>query len=760
MGIGQAERSAIVISGARENNLKDVSVRIPKGLLTVFTGVSGSGKSSIVFDTIAVESQRQLNEAFPAYLRNRLPHYERPRAEAIENLSPAIVVDQRHVGGNSRSTVGTMTEIHPILRVLFSRHGSPSAGHSSAYSFNDPQGMCPECEGLGHVVRLDLRELLDEDKSLGEGAIRFPAFAVGTATWQLYAESGLFDPDKPLRDFTEAERELLLYGGGFKVARASRRGVYQNEYEGVVGIMNRRYLKRAPGAGTGKTQQALERLTTRGRCPACGGARLNQAALASTIGGHTIADHCAMEVTDLIAELERIDDPVAVPVATAALAALRRLETFGLGYLSLDRETSTLSGGEAQRLKTVRHLGSSLTGMTYIFDEPSTGLHPRDVRRLGELLLGLRDRGNTVLVVEHDPHVIALADHVIDMGPAAGTDGGQVLFQGGVAALREAGTPTGLALSRPLTVKRSPRTPSGVLTIRAANLHNLLDLTVGIPTGVLTAVTGVAGSGKSTLISKVFTAQHPRSVVVDQSAIGGSSRSTPATYIGVMDTVRELFAQAGGADPALFSFNSAGACPACQGKGYVQTDLAFLDPVTTVCEVCEGRRFRPEALAHRLRGRTVAEVLDLTVDQARGFFTEPAVSRALDTLGEVGLGYLTLGQPLSTLSGGERQRLKLATRLRESGAVYVFDEPTAGLHVSDVDRLLALLDRLVDGGNTVIVVEHDLQVIANADWVVDLGPGAGRHGGRVLYEGTPAGLLTADGSHTAEYLRREVAGAA
>ncbi|WP_067173471.1 ATP-binding cassette domain-containing protein [Microtetraspora niveoalba] len=750
------DRQDIVVTGARENNLKDVSLRIPKERLTVFTGVSGSGKSSMVFATIAVEAQRQLNETFPAFVRNRLPGHERPQAEVIDNLSAAVVVDQRPPTGNSRSTVGTMTEIHPILRVLFSRHGTPSAGPSTAYSFNDPQGMCPECDGLGRIVRLDMSRLLDEERSLREGAIRFPSFAVGTATWQLYAESGLFDPDKPLRDYTESERELLLHGGGFRVQRASRRGVYQNEYEGVVRRIERLHLKREPGAGKGRIGEALREMTSAGTCPACRGARLNPAALASRIDGRSIADLSAMEIGDLIAVLERLDDPVAAPVAAAALAGLRRIEAVGLGYLSLDRETSTLSGGEGQRLKTVRHLGSSLTGMTYIFDEPSVGLHPRDVHRLGDLLLALRDKGNTVLVVEHDRDIIALADHVIDMGPGAGADGGQVVFEGPLAALRDADTVTARTLRRRPAVKAVPRTPTGALTVRAATLHNLRDLTVAVPTGVLTAVTGVAGSGKSTLMSRVFTAQHPSAIVIDQSAVGGSSRSTPATYVDVMDTVRALFAAANRVEAGLFSFNSIGGCPACQGRGLIETDLAFMDPVTTVCEACEGRRYRPEVLGYTLGGRDIVEVLAMTADEAFGFFEDASVSRGLATLREVGLGYLTLGRPLATLSGGERQRLKLARELRDTGQVYVFDEPTTGLHMADVDMLLALLDRLVDGGNTVIVVEHDLDVIRHADWVIDLGPGAGRNGGRVVFEGTPAGLAADGRSHTAEYLRRDL----
>ncbi|MFJ1618650.1 ATP-binding cassette domain-containing protein [Streptomyces sp. NPDC088251] len=760
-GRGNARFSGdIVLGGARENNLKNISLTVPKGKITVFTGVSGSGKSSIVFSTIAVESQRQLNETFPWYVRNRLARYERPRAEVMENLSTAIVVDQKPIGGNSRSTVGTMTEIHPILRVLFSRHGKPSAGPSNLYSFNDPHGMCETCEGLGRTTTVNLDRLLDESKTLNEGAINFPSFAVGTAQWQLYAESGLFNPDTPLARFTDQERELFLHGGGFRVDRRSRHSVYKNEYEGVVARFTRRYLKRDGQTLSDRDREAVARVVTEGPCPECGGARLNAAARRSKIGTHSIADYTAMEIGELIEVLTTIDDPVAKPVATAALAVLRRIEAVGLGYLSLNRETSTVSGGEGQRLKIVRHLGSSLTDVTYIFDEPSVGLHPRDVHRLNELLLALRDKGNTVLVVEHDREVIAIADHVIDMGPGAGVHGGEVVFEGTVAELCISDSLTGQRLSTVSGLNQAPRAPTGTFTITGADLHNLKDITVDIPAGVLTAVTGVAGSGKSTLVSSVLAAQQPDAIIVDQSAIGISPRSTPATYINIMDTIRKLFARANGVDAGMFSFNSTGGCPACKGRGLIDNDLAFLDPVTTVCEVCEGQRYRHEVLDYRLDGHNIVQTLSLSVEGALDHFTERTVLRRLAMLREVGLPYLTLGQPLSTLSGGERQRLKLADRLRETGSLYIFDEPTTGLHMADVETLLALLDRLADGGNTVIVIEHDLDVIKHADWVIDLGPEAGRHGGHIIFEGTPEQLSTTQGSFTAEYLRRDLAQAA
>ncbi|MFD8524782.1 ATP-binding cassette domain-containing protein [Streptomyces capillispiralis] len=746
----------ITITGAGENNLKDVSLRIPKGRLTVFTGVSGSGKSSVVFDTIAVESQRQLAETFTWFVRSRLPKYERPHAEALEHLTPAIVVDQRPIGGHSRSTVGTMTDVSSVLRVLFSRHGTPSAGPATAYSFNDPSGMCPACDGLGRTVRPDWDRILDPDRSLAEGAVRFPPFAAGTWQGQAYTNSDELDPHKPVREFTAAEREFLMRGRpGSKVTVSGTGGTWTTEYEGLADRFERLYLKRDLAGMSQRTRDTVREFLAEGVCAACGGARLNEAALASRIGGRSIADCARMQVTDLIAVLREIDDPVAAPIARAAVAALERIERIGLGYLSLDRETTTLSGGEGQRLKTVRHLGSSLTGMTYIFDEPSVGLHPRDVHRLGELLLRLRDKGNTVLVVEHDPDVIALADHVVDMGPGAGTGGGRVVFEGTPDALAASGTLTGRCLRRRTAVKDAVREAVGELWVKGAHRHNLREVTVRFPAGVLTAVTGVAGSGKSTLVAE-FTAAHGDAVVVDQSSIGISARSTPATYLGIMDTVRKIFARETGAEPGLFSFNSEGACGTCEGRGIMYTDLAFMDPVTTTCPACEGRRFKDEVLRLTVGGHSVADVLEMTAEQALDLFDDTGVRRRLRALRDVGLTYLTLGQPLSTLSGGERQRIKLATRLHRTGAVYVLDEPTTGLHMADVDGLVALLDRLVDAGNTVLVVEHNLDVVARADWVIDLGPGGGRDGGRVVFEGTPAQLLEAEGSFTGQHLRRAV----
>ncbi|GHA94750.1 thiamine ABC transporter permease [Streptomyces tendae] len=748
----------ISITGARENNLQDVTLRIPKGRLTVFTGVSGSGKSSVVFDTIAVESRRQLNETFTWFVRNRLPKYERPHADALEGLTPAIVVDQRPVGGHSRSTVGTMTDIHSVLRVLFSRHGTPGAGGATAYSFNDPSGMCPGCDGLGRRVQPDWDRILDPARSLADGAVRFPPFAAGTWQGQTYTNTEELDTGKPVGDFTAAERAFLMRGRpGSRVTVSGSGGTWSTEYEGLADRFERLYLKRDLSGMSERTRDLVRGFLVEARCPDCGGARLNAAALATRIDGRSIADCSRMQITDLIAVLREIDDPVALPVAGAAVAALERVEAIGLGYLSLDRETATLSGGEGQRLKTVRHLGSSLTGMTYIFDEPSVGLHPRDVGRLGDLLLRLRDKGNTVLVVEHDPDVIALADHVVDMGPRAGAGGGRVVFEGTPASLAASDTLTGRCMRRRTAVKETVRTPTGELWVKGAERYNLREVTVAFPTGVLTAVTGVAGSGKSTLVAEL-TGTHPDAVVVDQSAIGISARSTPATYLGIMDTVRKVFARETGTEPGFFSFNSAGACGTCEGRGTIHTDLAFMDPVTTTCHDCEGRRFREEVLRLTVDGRSVADVLAMTADQALGFFSDPGIRRRLRALRDVGLTYLTLGQPLSTLSGGERQRIKLATRLHRTGAVYVLDEPTTGLHMSDVEGLLALLDRLVDAGNTVVVVEHNLDVVAHADRVIDLGPDGGRDGGRVIFEGTPRELLAARGSSTAEHLRRATRG--
>ncbi len=748
-----ASVDVIRVLGASEHNLRDVSLEIPKNKITVFTGVSGSGKSSIVFDTIAVESQRQLYATFPAFVLNFLPRYERPHAEAIENLTAPVIIDQQPVGGGPRSTVGTMTDIYSMVRAMFARFGSPSAGFVYNYSFNVPQGMCPDCDGLGMTVRADPERLVDRGKSLNEGAILLPGYGVGSGDWQLYGNSGRFDPDKKLADYTEAEYQDFLYGSGGKVELTFAKGTWKAEYEGLAAKFTRTRLQRDTSTLSEKTREQMQKFLTEGVCSTCRGARLNAAALATEIGDRNIADWSSMQITDLMAVLDEITDPAALGLADAIRTALRRVADIGLGYLSLDRPTSTLSGGEGQRLKMIKHLSSTLIGMTYIFDEPSVGLHPRDVGRLNDLLKALRDKGNTVLVVEHDPDVIRIADHIVDVGPRAGVHGGQVVFQGSFAELRDADTPTGAGLRRPFTLKDTFRAATGKLLIENATVHNLRDVTVAIPTGVLTSVTGVAGSGKSSLIRDVFVREHPEALFVDQSPIAASSRSTPATYLGLMDPIRKLFAKATGESPSLFSFNSDGACQQCEGRGVVVTEIAYMDPVATHCDACDGRRFSENVLGHTLRGKSIADVLEMSAEEALGFFPEKALNAKLRTMNEVGLEYLSLGQAMSTLSGGERQRIKLATQLQNTGSIYVLDEPTTGLHMSDVDTLLALMDGLVDRGNTVVVIEHNLDVVAHSDWVIDLGPDGGKDGGRIVFTGTPADLMDHPTSLTGEYLR-------
>ncbi|MBB6099259.1 excinuclease UvrABC ATPase subunit [Deinobacterium chartae] len=738
----------IEVRGARENNLKNVSLDIPKHRITVFTGVSGSGKSSLVFDTLAAEAQRQLNETFTTFVQGFLPHYGQPDVDHIENLNAPIIINQKRVGGGARSTVGTFTDISVLLRLLFSRVGQPHVGPAYLFSFNHPQGMCPECEGLGRSVQLDLDRFLDRSRSLNGGAILHPDFGVGKWIWKLYTLSGLFDNDKPLAEYTEHEWQTLLYGADVRIDL----GGFSSQYEGLVERFTRMYIKKDPGAMSERNRAVFERFVTTRTCPLCQGARLNQAVLNCRIDGYNIAELSHLEATELIRVLAALRTPAPARLVEKLTERLGQLVDIGLGYLSLDRETATLSGGESQRIKMIRHLGNSLTDMLYILDEPSVGLHARDVERLNVLLRRLRDKGNTVLVVEHDPDVIAAADHVIDMGPGAGTHGGKVVFQGSVTQLRAADTLTGRALRESLPVKTRVRPPSGRMTIQQACAHNLKNVTVDIPTGVLTVVTGVAGSGKSTLINRVFLEQHPDAVVIDQSRVATSSRSTPATYTGIMDDIRQAFARANRVSASLFSFNSAGSCPNCAGLGVVYTDLAFMEGITSVCEVCEGRRFKAEVLEYRLRGRTISDVLDLTVEEAREFFSEKRVRAVIEAMSDVGLDYLKLGQPLSTVSGGEGQRLKLATELHKQGSVYVMDEPTTGLHLSDIRRLMAIIDRLVDAGNTVILIEHHLDVIRQADWIIDLGPEGGSAGGEVLFAGPPQQLAGCARSITARFV--------
>ena len=741
----------IEIRGARENNLKDVSLRIPKRKITIFTGVSGSGKSSIVFDTIATEAQRQLHENFSLFIRSFLPRYPQPEADAIENLSMAVIVDQKRLGGGSHSTVGTITDIYGVLRLLFSRLGQPHAGYSNAFSFNEPQGMCPECQGLGKKVGVAADDFLDLSKSLNEGAVQVPFWS---ANWEqgMYKASGFFDNDKKLKNFTKEEMDLLLYGKDRKFKAKFGGNTINLTYAGIIEKIERSYVRRDIKTLSERTRKAVEPYLKPRPCPLCKGARLSQAALASRIGKWNIAELAAMEIDDLIPVVRAITGAVAAPVVSALVERLEHMSDIGLGYLSLDRETDTLSGGESQRVKMVKHLGSSLVDVMYVFDEPSIGLHPRDVHRLNELLGKLRDKGNTVLVVEHDRDVIAVADHIVDVGPGAGTAGGTIMFQGDYAGLRRSDTITGRHLSSQLPVKERVRTPKGKLAIRHAKANNLRDVSVDVPSGVLTVVTGVAGSGKSSLISDVFVPQHPDAVVVDQSPVGTSTRSNPATYTGVMDDVRKVFAATNKVDAGLFSFNSKGACEKCNGSGVLYTDLAFLDGVKLPCDTCEGRRFKDEVLAYRVDGKSITDVLALTVTQALEFFTQKEIVRKLEAMRDVGLGYLTLGQPLSTLSGGECQRIKLASELHKKGNVYVLDEPTTGLHMSDLTQLMTIIDRLVDAGNTVIAIEHNLDVIRRADHVIDLGPEGGSKGGRVIFEGTPRQLMDAPGSLTGQHL--------
>ncbi|MER7720541.1 excinuclease ABC subunit UvrA [Streptomyces flaveolus] len=768
----------IRVHGARENNLKDVSIEIPKRRLTVFTGVSGSGKSSLVFDTIAAESQRLINETYSAFVQGFMPTLARPEVDVLDGLTTAISVDQQRMGGDPRSTVGTATDANAMLRILFSRLGEPHIGPPSAYSFNTASvrasgaitvergskkavkatyertgGMCTRCEGRGTVSDIDLSQLYDDSKSLSEGAFTIPGWKSDSQwTVQVYAQSGFVDPDKPIRDYTEKELHAFLHGEPVKV---KVNGVNLT-YEGLIPKIQKSFLSKDKEAMQPHIRAFVERAVTFTTCPECDGTRLSEGARSSRIGKVSIADACAMEIRDLAEWVRSLDEPSVAPLLTALRHTLDSFVEIGLGYLSLDRPAGTLSGGEAQRVKMIRHLGSSLTDVTYVFDEPTIGLHPHDIQRMNGLLLRLRDKGNTVLVVEHKPETIAIADHVVDLGPGAGTAGGTVCFEGTVEGLRASDTITGRHLDDRAGLKESVRKPAGALEIRGATTHNLRGVDVDIPLGVLCVVTGVAGSGKSSLIHGSVPAGADV-VSVDQSPIKGSRRSNPATYTGLLDPVRKAFAKANGVKPALFSANSEGACPTCNGAGVVYTDLAMMAGVATPCEDCEGKRFQASVLEYHLGGRDISEVLAMPVTEAEKFFgageaRTPAAHRILERLADVGLGYLTLGQPLTTLSGGERQRLKLATHMADKGGIYVLDEPTTGLHLADVEQLLGLLDRLVDSGKSVIVVEHHQAVMAHADWIIDLGPGAGHDGGRIVFEGTPADLVAARSTLTGEHL--------
>ncbi|MFI0264558.1 ATP-binding cassette domain-containing protein [Streptomyces sp. NPDC017056] len=769
----------IRVHGARENNLKDISVEIPKRRLTVFTGVSGSGKSSLVFNTIAAESQRLINETYSAFVQGFMPTLGRPEVDVLEGLTTAITVDQQRLGADPRSTVGTATDANAMLRILFSRLARPHIGPPSAYSFNTASvrasgaitvergnktkaqkatfsrtgGMCPRCEGRGTVSDIDLTQLYDDSKSLSEGAFTIPGWKSDSQwTVQVYAQSGFVDPDKPIRRYTKKELRDFLYGEPVKV---KVNGVNLT-YEGLIPKIQKSFLAKDKEAMQPHIRAFVERAVTFTTCPECDGTRLSEAARSSLIDGVGIADACAMQISDLAAWVGGLGEPSVAPLLTSLRHTLDSFVEIGLGYLSLDRPSGTLSGGEAQRVKMIRHLGSSLTDTTYVFDEPTVGLHPHDIQRMNNLLLQLRNKGNTVLVVEHKPETIAIADHVVDLGPGAGTEGGTVCFEGTVEGLRAGGTLTGRHLDDRAALKETVRKPTGALEIRGATAHNLRDVDVDIPLGVLCVVTGVAGSGKSSLVHGSIPAGADV-VSVDQGAIKGSRRSNPATYTGLLDPVRKAFAKENGVKPALFSANSEGACPECNGAGVIYTDLAMMAGVATTCEECEGKRFDASVLEYTLGGRDISEVLAMSVAEAEEFFgagaaRTPAAHKILQRLDAVGLGYLKLGQPLTTLSGGERQRLKLATHMAEKGGVYVLDEPTSGLHLADVEQLLGLLDRLVDSGKSVIVVEHHQAVMAHADWIIDLGPGAGHDGGRVVFEGTPADLVAARSTLTGEHL--------
>jgi excinuclease UvrABC ATPase subunit len=776
------------VHGARENNLKDIRVEIPKRRLTVFTGVSGSGKSSLVFDTIAAESQRLINETYSAFVQGFMPTLARPEVDVLEGLTTAIVVDQQRMGagaGGIRSTVGTATDANAMLRILFSRLGQPHIGSPSAFAFNVPSvrasggitiergarktvkatfsrtgGMCPRCEGMGSVTDIDLTQLFDDSKSLAEGALTIPGYTADGWNYRLYAASGFVDPDKPIRQYSKKERQDFLYHEPTRMKIAN----INMTYEGLIPRIQKSILSKDKQAMQPHIRAFVDRAVTFTACPECGGSRLSEAARSSRIGAINIADACAMQISDLAEWVRGLDEPSVAPLLAALGHTLDSFAEIGLGYLSLERPSGTLSGGEAQRIKMIRQLGSALTDVTYVFDEPTTGLHPHDIERMNDLLLRLRDKGNTVLVVEHEPETIAIADHVVEFGPGAGTEGGTVCFEGTVEGLRASGTLTGRHLEDRAALKQTVRTPAGALEIRGAAAHNLRDVDVDIPLGLLVVVTGVAGSGKSSLLHSSIPAG-AGVVSIDQVAIRGSRRSNPATYTGLLDPIRKAFAKANGVKPALFSANSEGACPNCNGAGVIYTDLAMMAGVATTCEECEGKRFQASVLGHHLGGRDISEVLAMSVTEAEEFFgageaRTPAAHAILDRLADVGLGYLSLGQPLTTLSGGERQRLKLATRMAEKGSrrmggtdsIYVLDEPTSGLHLADVEQLLGLLDRLVDSGKSVIVVEHHLAVMAHADWIIDLGPGAGHDGGRIVFEGTPADLIAARPTLTGEHL--------
>ena len=741
----------IKIRGLKQNNLKNISLDIPKNKIVVFTGVSGSGKSSIVFDTVAAESQRQMNETYTAWVRGRLPKYDKPNVEWIENLNPSVIIDQNRLGGNARSTVGTISDMYSLLRLLFSRIGKPAVGPASYFSFNNPNGMCPTCAGIGKVMDFDVANLIDPEKTYDEGIFLLPAFGTGKYYWKVYRRPEYFRTDVPWKDLNEEEQNILLYGsrtpGGERIDK---------KLEGVYNQFKRLVLMKGAEEQTDYTMKKIAQFLYECECPDCKGKRLNEKTLSCKINGYNINEMCEMEFSTLREVLGEIKDDRAASIISQLMASLDRMIDIGLPYLFMNRESSTLSGGEAQRLKLVRYMGSSLCGMIYIFDEPSTGMHPRDVHRMSRLLKSLRDKGNTVLVVEHDKDIISIADEVIDIGPLAGKNGGQILFQGSYEDLLISGTKTGNALSSEIKIKEKVRRPKGFLEVRDASLHNLKHVNVDIPLGIMTVVTGVAGSGKSSLIRDVFAKKYEEQVVlIDQSAITATGRSTVCTFLGFFDEIRKVFAAENQVESSLFTFNGKGACPHCKGRGMITTELVFMEPVTTVCEYCNGSRYSEEALQHRYKGKTIVEVLAMSVEEALTFFVgNKKISDKLHALMEVGLPYISLGQPLSTFSGGERQRVKLAQNIKKKGNIYILDEPTTGLHAADIEKVVEILESIVDRGNTVIVIEHNTDVMKLADYIIDVGPDGGTKGGEIVFTGTPREMMEKGDTITARYLRK------
>ena len=744
------DKEFIVLKGCKENNLKDVSLKIPKRKITIFTGVSGSGKSSIVFETVAKEAQRQLNETFSAFIRNFLPKYGEAKADHIENLSTPIIIDQSRLGGNSRSTLGTITDINSYLRALYSRFGSTYIGKANMFSFNDINGMCPECEGLGKKLVPNMDEILDMNKSLNEGAILLSGFGVGSWHWKIFVQSGYFDNDKKIKDYTKEELEKFLYGESHKI-QIDETGTTNITYEGLMNKFNRLYLGKQ-GDTSEATKKKLSKLLIEDKCPLCQGRRLHQRVYDCLINGYNITDLTSMQIDELVKVIKEINEPEAEPLIKGIVEKLNNIIDIGLGYLTLDRETSTLSGGESQRIKMVKYLNSNLIDLMYIFDEPSVGLHPRDVHKLNDLLIKLRDKGNTVIVVEHDPDVIKIADYIIDVGPRAGRYGGEIVYEGSYENLLTSGTLTGNALNKALTIKENVREHKGYLEVVNGNRNNLKNVSVTIPKGILTLVTGVAGSGKSTLIKYEFLKQNKDAVLIDQSHVSANSRSSLATYSGIMDNIRKAFSKVNNVNVSLFSSNSEGACENCNGTGVIETNLAFMENIKSTCDVCEGKKFKKEVLDYRFQGKNVIEFLEMSVTEAIEFFDIKSIKTKLQSIEDMGIGYLTLGQTLDTLSGGECQRLKLASELHNKSSIYILDEPTTGLHMSDIEKFVNIIEGIVDSGNTVIIIEHNIDVIKRADWIIDMGPEGGTRGGEIIFDGTPKELCNCKESLTAKYI--------